>query len=630
MTPQYRYSTATLAPAGARLAIDTDATSGVYASVYGSPAGGGAIDQAQAALTADRADGRIPNLWGDAATVYVRQLDYRGRRVAGVIATISGVAASGPVKTPSWAPYEYDLREFATDAAPLFNADASPANVSAVIIAAIAELGSYTRPRTLRLPNGTYVATQSGTDVAHSANYGVQWQSKLSLVGESRDGCVIASDAGSTPFYAAYGSTLTDIEFGNLTIDCTAQVAGAYTTQLKAIFAQDIQRFHAHGLRIIGSWATSIGCDALVDYLMHDILITNPGRGITALGIDPATVSGGSGIGVGTGKYQDEAGIIHDVIVRGAGRCGLFYEKQSAYTYYSRGHVAHHVKAIGCWAGLHDAGCDGLDAEINATDGVYGLLLDQSSLSPNAGYNGHVRLTSKRNSGGDVALGKVSANAFQIIDGPYQVSGSGRSGPGQSRVNFLSTYSANANAAAVKLDPDSTAIEPTAAPADLYADAFGSAAALSGATAADGSSSTAWALADGGSGGVLTKASGTVKATAGTGTILGLLTTGQSDGSCHVTLTARHATDTSVVAGIAVRAVDANNYLQVSTRQSSSVAGYTVVARVAGAGTNLITTTKIPQAGDLIRSRASSCRCTSTASCSAPGCATRPRSATAW
>jgi hypothetical protein len=506
-------------------------------------------------------------------------------------------------KLASWDPYLYDIREFATDAQPIVNGDGSVADIAPVITAFIAAMASTTKPRRLFIPDGTYNCNQTGTDAPHSANYGVLWGDKLGLIGESRAGTIIQSDAGSTPFYHAYGAaTLTDVEFGNMTIDCSAQSNGSYTTQLKAMFMQDIQRLHVHDLRIVGSWATSVGCDALVDYLMRDLIIENPGRGIGVLALNPASVSGGSGIGVGTGKYQSEPGIIHDVIVHNAGRCAVFYEKQSAYTYYSRGHVVRGVKSIGSWAGLHDAGCDGLDAEINATDGTYGVLLDLSTLAPNAGFNGNIKLTSKRNSGGDVALGKVSANAFQIIDGPYVITGSGKSGPGASRTVYLAGASLNAKSVSVNLDPASTDVLPVTPVADLYADNFGAAnGTLAATNAADGSSSTAWAFSDGGSGGVISRSSGVAKATAGTGTILALLTTGASDGSCHVTLAARAASDTGVVAGMAIRAADANNYLQVSTRQSASVAGYTVVARVAGAGTNLITTTKIPQAGDVVK-----------------------------
>jgi hypothetical protein len=190
-------------------------------------------------------------------------------------------------------------------------------------------------------------------------------------------------------------------------------------------------------------------------------------------------VSGGSGVGVGTGKYQSEPGIIHDIVVHGAGRCGLFYEKQSAYTYYSRGHVARGVTSIGSWAGLHDAGCDGLDAEIGATDGTYGLLLDQSTLAPQrpgttATCTAH---QSKRNSGGDVALGKVSANAFQITDGPYvRSAGSGKSGPGASRVVYLAGRVAQRQVRGREARPrHHRGTDGHARRSDVYADNFGTA-----------------------------------------------------------------------------------------------------------------------------------------------------------
>jgi hypothetical protein len=608
--PQYRYTTTVKAPTGVALRFDSDSSGTTPATVYAN-AQGAPIDQTnpRQMVHSDQRDGTIQTVFGDVPTVYVRGIDYKGNVVAGVIATIAGDLLGqsnqhGALqKLASWAPYTYDIREFATDAAPIVNANGSVADIGPAITAFLAAMASTTTPRKLFVPDGTYKILQSGTDAPHSANYGVLWGDKLGLVGESMGGTIIQSDAGSTPFYHAYGAaTLSDIEFGNMTIDCSAQTNGSYTTQLKAMFMQDIQRLHVHDIRFVGSWATSLGCDALVDYLIHDLIIENPGRGIGALALNPASVSGGSGVGVGTGKYQSEPGIVHDIVVHGAGRCALFYEKQSAYSFYSRGHVARGVKSIGSWAGLHDAGCDGLDAEINATDGTYGVLLDLSTLAPNAGFNGNVVLASKRNSGGDVALGKVSANAFQIIDGPYVITGSGKSGPGASRTVYLAGASLNAKSVAVSLDPVSTTVLAATPTGDLYADNFGAAdGTLAAATAGDGSSSTTWAFSDGGTGGVMGRVSGVAKATAGTGTILALLTTGQADGACHVTLTARPGTDTGVVAGMAIRATDANNYLQVSTRQSASVAGYTVVARVAGAGTNLITTTKIPTAGDVVK-----------------------------
>jgi len=89
VSPLYRYSTSVIAPPYARLAVDTGASNGTPAVVYNSS--GGLIDQTQrpTGITASGA-GRIPDLLGDTATVYVRQLDYRGTRIAGVIATIAG------------------------------------------------------------------------------------------------------------------------------------------------------------------------------------------------------------------------------------------------------------------------------------------------------------------------------------------------------------------------------------------------------------------------------------------------------------------------------------------------------------------------------------------------------------
>jgi len=297
---------------------------------------------------------------------------------------------------------------------------------------------------------------------------------------------------------------------------------------------------------------------------------------------------------MGTGIWQDERGLINGAVLIG-NRVGLFYEKQTAATYFSRGHVARGVSAIGNWAGVQDCGCDALDVDAVVTDNNYGLLLDKTSLSFKAGINGHARIHGERNTQGDVGIGYCSNNT-------YRVTGTGRSAPDglTPLVTHVPGYAA-AGQVAINLAAPSTDLLTVSTTPDTYADNFGSNVALSGRTAPDGSSTAAWSLSDGGSGGVLTIASAAVKATAGTGNIFGYIDTTHADGSVHAKISAVNATATSMVCGIAVRGTDANNCIRVNTRNSGSVAGYLVDARVAGSGTTLITTSIVPQVNDVIR-----------------------------
>jgi hypothetical protein len=400
----------------------------------------------------------------------------------------------------------YDIREFGA----IVNGDGTPADIRPALENFRTAMAGITTPRRVFIPDGTYKLTKGGVNAGHANDpYSLWWKDlPLGIAGESKLGTVIQSATDATPFYAAYGSALKDIEFSNFTLDCTPQITGnawstatftasddvittgthglavgdhvffrglsagsgllpdtdyvvktvvsttkftvsltasgatvniladgsaatankpVYTTQLKALFMQDIERLHVHDMVFKGSWGTSIGCDALVDYNLHDVTFYEPGRGIRMAGVaDPSTASGASGIGIGTGKYQYEPGLINNIIAHNAGRNAIFYERQTAYTYFSRGHVARNITAIGCWSGLQDCGADGLVADITATDGTYGVFLDGTSLEPKAGINGRVTIHAERNSKANVYLGNIP-------DGSYEINGVARgatAGPG--------------------------------------------------------------------------------------------------------------------------------------------------------------------------------------------------------
>ncbi|MFE8884932.1 fibronectin type III domain-containing protein [Pseudarthrobacter enclensis] len=421
-------------------------------------------------------------------------------------ATNAALSATTLAAMASRAPNVYDIREFGS----IKNEDGSVADIRPALEAFRTAMAGVTKPRRVFIPDGTYKLTRGGVNPGHANDpYSLWWKDlPLGVLGESKLGTVIQSATDATPFYAAYGSALKDIEFSNFTLDCTPQLTGnafsnatftasndqittgthglavgdhvffrglsansgllpdtdyvvksvvsstkftvsltaggatvdilsdgtatavnkpVYTTQYKGLFMQDIERLHVHDMVFKGSWGTSIGCDALVDYNFHDLTFYEPGRGIRMAAVaDPATASGASAIGIGTGKYQYEPGLINNVIVRNAGRNAIFYERQTAYTYFSRGHVAKNVTAIGCWSGLQDCGADGLVADLSATDGTYGVYLDGTSLEPKAGINGRVTVQAERNSKAGVYFGNIP-------DGSYEVNGVARgttAGPG--------------------------------------------------------------------------------------------------------------------------------------------------------------------------------------------------------
>jgi hypothetical protein len=319
--------------------------------------------------------------------------------------------------------YTYDLREFRQAGETLVSDGSGPGNNTAILQRAVDALSTGTKPRMIYAPDGDYILAQSGTDTG--VPFAVRWKTLVGLVGESTKGTRFLSDASSTPFFAAYGNTtLVDVTFRTFTVDCAAQTSGGYTTQLKGMFMQRMLRPHWDRVRIMNSWGTGLGCDALQDYRIDHHIGIGCGRGVGATNSNPLNVSGGSGIGIGTGLYQDERGVITSPILLNNGRVGLFYETQPSYTYHSRGHAVAGGVAAGNAFGLHDCGCDGLEVTGMAlVDNTYaGLLLSGTNLEPNAGYNGHFNGTIARNglvsdpTSGGVVIGSAPSGRY-VIEG---------------------------------------------------------------------------------------------------------------------------------------------------------------------------------------------------------------------
>jgi hypothetical protein len=313
----------------------------------------------------------------------------------------------------------FDIRGFVQAGESLVTDGSGPGNNTAIFQRAIDALTALGYPATIYAPNGRYVLAQAG--VNNAVPYALQWKTRVGLRGESEAGTVFLSDAGSTPLFGAYGPQLVDCSFTDFTVDAAAQTNGSYTTQLKGMFMQDLLRPRWAHVTIRNAWATGLGCDYLVDAQLNQVTTIGNGRGIAATGSDPLAVSGGSGVGIGTGKYQSEPMVITGLISRGNGRGGLFFEKQTTATFYARGIKVIGAVLVGNGFGLQDCGCDGLDADITATDNtIAGVLLDGTLLNANAGYNGRISGRIDRNGStaiavsGNVVLGAMPAGNYRI------------------------------------------------------------------------------------------------------------------------------------------------------------------------------------------------------------------------
>lgn len=242
-------------------------------------------------------------------------------------------------------------------------------------------------PRQIDFKDGTYTLAKAGTQ--NTVNYSIHWKSGVGIHSSSKRGVIFKAAADSTPFFAGYDwGNLKDIHVGAHVLDCSAQTNPTYTTQLKGWFIQGLTDSSFDDIYIKDSWATGFGCDFLVRTTVTGE-VSGAGRGIKVLGIDPNTVSGGSGFGIGTGRFETEDFTL-DVVTRNCGYHGVFTEKQSSATYYSRG-ARITVKDTGSYISFKDAGCDGLIATVDSLSAQYaGVAHMGTILSPVAGINGSV------------------------------------------------------------------------------------------------------------------------------------------------------------------------------------------------------------------------------------------------
>lgn len=177
--PTYQYDTNMTGPPGVRIRFDTDASSGIPAAIFN--ADGYPIDQSSASqeLRTDVAGG-IPRVFGNAATVYVRQLgSYPGGAPGAVLATINGSANT--VMAPS-------DRDTPAELAQLLTSYATPGNTiwlqqiaadfgfTFTAITAVDAATGLPTAATVRWPDGTAGAFTGTTDGVNGyTGYVVTW-----------------------------------------------------------------------------------------------------------------------------------------------------------------------------------------------------------------------------------------------------------------------------------------------------------------------------------------------------------------------------------------------------------------------------------------------------------------------
>lgn len=255
------------------------------------------------------------------------------------------------------------------------------------------------------------VITWVGRSVLRSK---IVWKTKLSLVGQGRGRSVLASvsEAGHifsaisyVPGDGASASTpLEDCRFEAFEID----VSGIDTTQAsiegKGIFSQYHRRCQWINLYIHDSIGTGLGVDYLDDCLIHDVVVERCGRNFNQ-------TLGQSGIGIGTGAWEEEATIISNCHGNDNGNFGIFVEHQLEEPYNGRGLIITGCQARGNRIGFGDRGTRGTIFTGNVSH-----------------HNVEAGFSASFNSSDGIMAGNLSylngTSGIDILpDGPYTVTG---------------------------------------------------------------------------------------------------------------------------------------------------------------------------------------------------------------
>ena len=194
------------------------------------------------------------------------------------------------------------------------------------------------------MPVGVYRfdAEHSGIALSDNVSTCLTPRNGVSIIGESLTETVIKV-YGDTTYGVAWMSSLdTNVTVGcvyqNFTVDMSEESMTVYTHKGKAFYISGIRDCVFRDLRLLNTPSTSLGIDMLDNVVIDSVYVYRGGREWIHGG------AGGAGIGIGTGKWQDENYIIRNCICDSCGHFGIFLEDQGLFSAqptrnYSKGQV---------------------------------------------------------------------------------------------------------------------------------------------------------------------------------------------------------------------------------------------------------------------------------------------------
>jgi len=223
--------------------------------------------------------------------------------------------------------------------------------------------------------------------------------------------------------YDTTASTFTPLKntvFDNFEVDGFGVTTNSYATPNKGFYIRPAENIKFLNLYIHDASATGLGCDYMKRYVIKNCIVEHNGRQLFEFFPLTGFVAGGSGIGIGSGLYDNETGLVEGNFAINNGGNGIFIEGQMHST------TSNGLKIIGnsaLWnkfAGIGDFGTDGTIISNNtAKYNSYGI---DSNLAPfastvTAKYSQNSIYTNNYFADNSIGIRVVTIKGGHFIDG---------------------------------------------------------------------------------------------------------------------------------------------------------------------------------------------------------------------
>ena len=187
---------------------------------------------------------------------------------------------------------------------------------------------------TIYFPKGTYYFSCKPGE-----NFSVILKSNVSLKGINKGLTILKCGTGNdenlfTLFYQL-DEEINNCKYSDMTIDLSNMNNSSYTAYGKAFYMQGLKNCVFRDLELIGTPSTGLGADYLINCVIDNVTCENCGRLWTPQTYTSGGVQrefpGGAGIGIGTGKYENESFKIINCHCNNCGHYGIFTEHQNLY-----------------------------------------------------------------------------------------------------------------------------------------------------------------------------------------------------------------------------------------------------------------------------------------------------------